>query len=224
MSINKSKFTSCLFKVPIFSHLTEEEQAGIVQLVRVKKLKKGDTLYNAGDEGSFLYVVHEGKVKISRYTEEGNEQVLRVLSTGDFAGDRALFTNNVADDFAITLEDSMVCVLDGSELKKHMIEKPEISVRIISELSKRLSDYETKLESYNLDSVGKRVAQSIIIYSEGNDIFELPISKQDWASILGMSSETLSRKLSQFKKDGLIDLNGQRGIIIRNKDKLNEIL
>ena len=224
MSINKSKFTSCLFKVPIFSHLTEEEQAGIVQLVRVKKLKKGETLYNAGDEGSFLYVVHEGKVKISRYTEEGNEQVLRVLSTGDFAGDRALFTNNVADDFAITLEDSMVCVLDGSELKKHMIEKPEISVRIISELSKRLSDYETKLESYNLDSVGKRVAQSIIIYSEGNDIFELPISKQDWASILGMSSETLSRKLSQFKKDGLIDLNGQRGIIIRNKDKLNEIL
>lgn len=224
MSINKSKFTSCLFKVPIFSHLTEEEQAGIVQLVRVKKLKKGDTLYNAGDEGSFLYVVHEGKVKISRYTEEGNEQVLRVLSTGDFAGDRALFTNNVADDFAITLEDSMVCVLDGSEFKKHMIEKPEISVRIISELSKRLSDYETKLESYNLDSVGKRVAQSIIIYSEGNDIFELPISKQDWASILGMSSETLSRKLSQFKKDGLIDLNGQRGIIIRDKDKLNEIL
>lgn len=224
MSINKSKFTSCLFKVPIFSHLTEEEQAGIVQLVRVKKLKKGETLYNAGDEGSFLYVVHEGKVKISRYTEEGNEQVLRVLSTGDFAGDRALFTNNVADDFAITLEDSMVCVLDGSELKKHMIEKPEISVRIISELSKRLSDYETKLESYNLDSVGKRVAQSIIIYSEGNDIFELPISKQDWASILGMSSETLSRKLSQFKKDGLIDLNGQRGIIIRDKDKLNEIL
>lgn len=224
MSINKSKFTSCLFKVPIFSHLTEEEQAGIVQLVRVKKLKKGDTLYNAGDEGSFLYVVHEGKVKISRYTEEGNEQVLRVLSTGDFAGDRALFTNNVADDFAITLEESMVCVLDGSELKKHMIEKPEISVRIISELSKRLSDYETKLESYNLDSVGKRVAQSIIIHSEGNDIFELPISKQDWASILGMSSETLSRKLSQFKKDGVIDLNGQRGIIIRDKDKLNEIL
>src|SRR5690554_804339 len=224
MSINKSKFTSCLFKVPIFSHLTEEEQAGIVQLVRVKKLKKGDTLYNAGDEGSFLYVVHEGKVKISRYTEEGNEQVLRVLSTGDFAGDRALFTNNVADDFAITLEDSMVCVLDGSELKKHMIEKPEISVRIISELSKRLSDYETKLESYNLDSVGKRVAQSIIIHSEGNDIFELPISKHDWASILGMSSETLSRKLSQLKKDGVIDLNGQRGIIIRDKDKLNEIL
>ena len=79
--------------MPIFSHLTEEEQAGITQLVRVKKLKKGDTLYNAGDNGSFLYVVHEGKVKISRYTEEGNEQVLRVLSTGDFAGDQALFTN-----------------------------------------------------------------------------------------------------------------------------------
>ncbi|MFA5692845.1 MAG: Crp/Fnr family transcriptional regulator [Acholeplasmataceae bacterium] len=224
MNINKSKFTSCLFKVPIFSHLTEEEQKGIVELVRVKKLKKGETLYNAGDEGSFLYVVHEGKVKISRYTEEGNEQVLRVLSTGDFAGDQALFTNNLADDFAITLEDSMVCVLDGAELKKHMIKKPEISVRIISELSKRLSESETKLESYNLDSVGKRVAQSILKLSQGSNTFDLPISKLDWASILGMSSETLSRKLSQFKKDGLIDLKGQRGIIISDKVKLNEIL
>ncbi|HHT55037.1 MAG TPA: Crp/Fnr family transcriptional regulator [Acholeplasma sp.] len=223
MKNNNKKFTSCLFKVPIFSHLTEEEQKGIVKLVRVKKLKKGETLYNAGDHGSFLYVVHEGKVKISRYTEEGNEQVLRVLSTGDFAGEQALFTNNLASDFAITLEDSMVCVLDGAELKKHMLEKPEISVRIISELSKRLSESETKLESYNLDSVGKRVAQSIIKHSEGNDTFELPISKLDWASILGMSNETLSRKLSQFKKSGLIDLKGQREIIILDKDKLNEI-
>lgn len=224
MNKDKNKFTSCLFKVPIFSHLTEEEQAGITQLVRVKKLKKGDTLYNAGDNGSFLYVVHEGKVKISRYTEEGNEQVLRVLSTGDFAGDQALFTNDLADDFAITLEDSMVCVLDGAQFKTHMIKKPEISVRIISELSKRLSESEAKLESYNLDSVGKRVAQSIIKYSEGTNSFDLPISKLDWASILGMSNETLSRKLSQFKKDGLINLKGQRTIIILNKDKLNEIL
>ena len=120
-------------------------------------------------------------MKISRYTEEGNEQVVRVLSTGDFAGEQALFTNNLASDFAITLEDSMVCVLDGSELKKHMIEKPEISVRIISELSKRLSESETKLESYNLDSVGKRVAQSIIKNSNGRSSFELPISKLVWA-------------------------------------------
>ena len=220
---DKNKFVSCLFKVPIFSHLTEEEQKGIVKLVTVKKLKKGETLYNAGDEGSFLYVVHEGKVKISRYTEEGNEQVVRVLSTGDFAGEQALFTNNLASDFAITLEDSMVCVLDGSELKKHMIEKPEISVRIISELSKRLSESETKLESYNLDSVGKRVAQSIIKNSNGNKTFELPISKLDWASLLGMSTETLSRKLSQFKRSGLIDLKGQRQITILDEGKLNEI-
>src|SRR5690554_6452307 len=223
MNINKSKFTSCLFKVPIFSHLTEEEQKGIVELVRVKKLKKGETLYNAGDEGSFLYVVHEGKVKISRYTEEGNEQVLRVLSTGDFAGEQALFTKTLAKDFAVTLDDSMICVLDGSELKKHMIEKPEISDRIISELSKRLSESEIKLESYILDSVGKRVAQSIIKNSNGRSTFELPISKLDWASILGMSNETLSRKLSQFKKSGLIDLKGQRKIIILDKGKLNEI-
>ena len=222
--MDKKKYTSCLFRVPIFSHLNEEEQAGIIDLVKVKKLKKGETLYTPGDEGSSLYVVHQGKLKISRYTEEGNEQVLRVLTTGDFVGDHALFTDSLAEDFAITLEDTMICVLDGEAFKKHMAKKPEIAFTMISELSKRLSDSEDKLESYNLSSVGKRVAQSILKLSQGKTEFDLPVSKLNWSSILGMSNETLSRKLSQLKKEGLIDLKGQRHIIILDVDKLKEVL
>lgn len=224
MSIkDKNYYASCLFRVPIFSHLNEKEKEDIVELINVKKFKKGEAIYNAGQENPFLYVVHQGKIKISRYNDDGNEQVVRVLSAGDFAGEHALFTKGFADDFAISLEDSMVCVLDGNSLKKHMIEKPEISIQIINELSNRLSDTENKLEQYSLSSVEKRLADSIINLSQGKSSFVLPISKFDWASMLGMSQETLSRKLREFKNKKIIELNGQRGITILNNDYLEDM-
>ena len=220
---DKSHYANCLFKVPIFRHLNEEEKAGITELISVKTFKKGDAIYNAGEKSSFLYVVHQGSVKVSRYNEDGMEQVVRVLNSGDFAGERALFTNRLADDYAISLEDSMVCVLDGHKLRAHMTDKPEISIQIINELANRLSDTENKLEQQNLTSVEKRMAVSIIELSNGKSSFTLPISKLDWASMLGTTSETLSRRLRDLKDKGIIELKGQRGIEIINFNKLHEI-
>lgn len=220
---DKSHYANCLFKVPIFRHLNEKEKADITELINVRKLKKGDAIYNAGEKSSFLYIVHQGSVKVSRYNEDGMEQVVRVLNSGDFAGEKSLFTSTIADDYAISLEDSMVCVLDGNQLKQHMMDKPEISIQIISELTNRLSDTENKLEKHNLTSVEKRIATSIIELSNGRKHFILPISKLDWASMLGTTSETLSRRLRDFKDKGIIELSGQRGIKIINFNKLEEI-
>lgn len=220
MKNNKAHFASCLFKVPIFNHLNSEEQEGIIKLVNVVKLTKGQTLYNMGEEGSSLYVVHHGKIKITKYNEEGSEQVIRILNPGEFLGEQSLFLNEKTDNFAIALEDSHICVLNGIELKKHIFENPEIGLRIINELSSRLSDAENKFESYNLDSVDKRIASSIIKLSEDRETFDLPFSKADWASMLGMTSETLSRKLSQFRKNGIIDLKGQRTLKVLDLEKL----
>lgn len=217
---NQKNTTSCLFKVPIFSHLNVEDQEGIRKLIKVRKLAKGETLYNAGQPNQNLYVVHGGQIKISRYNESGNEQVVRILTSGDFTGEQALFTNAYEENFAISLEETTLCVLDGNELKKYMIEYPTISIKIISELSNRLLSTENKLEEFNLSSVEKRLSKSIIDLSNGNNKFKLPISKLDWASMLGMSSETLSRKLREFKEMNIINLEGQRGIIILDKEYL----
>ncbi|VEU81280.1 Crp/Fnr family transcriptional regulator [Haploplasma axanthum] len=211
---------SCLFKVPIFNHLNENEQADISNLIRVKRLLKGDFLYHMGDTGAALYVVHQGKIKIARYNDDGNEQVIRILNPGDFLGEELLFTNIKANNFAVSLEDSAVCMLEGSKLKEYIMDKPQIGIRMLSELSTRLSESDNKIESYNLDLSEKRIVASILKLSKGNHIFTLPFSKSDWASILGMSSETLSRNLAELKKSNLIELEGQRTIKIINHDNL----
>lgn len=224
MEKEKKQYASCLIKVPIFNHLNEVEQESIVELIDARKINKDSFLYHQGEKKSQLYVVHQGKIKISRYNEDGHEQVIRILMPGDFLGDETLFSHKETDNFAVALEESSVCVLDGDQLKKHITKNPEIGIRIIHELSQRLSESERKMESYSLESVNRRVASSILKLSSDKKVFELPFSKKDWASILGMNQETLSRKLSQFKKDHLIDLKEQRKIIILNRKELETIL
>lgn len=221
---NQNNYKSCLFKVPIFSHLNLDEQNEISMLATVRKLSKGEVLYNMGDVGSSLFVVHKGKIKISRHNEEGNEQVIRILNSGDFLGEELLFLNTHTENFAVAIDDSAICVLEGTKLKKHILDKPQIGIRIISELSQRLSETESKLESYNLDLTEKRIVTSILELSLDSHQLKLPYSKADWASMLGMTPETLSRKLAKLKNQNLIELDGQRVIKIRNKKKLMDLI
>lgn len=220
---SNQNIASCLLNVPIFSKLHNNYHEGILNLSKVKKVYKGGMVYMAGQKNASLYVIHKGLVKISRYNENGGEQVVRVLSPGDFVGEHALFDNKLSDDFAIALEDSVLCVIKGDDLKEYMLKHPTISIEMITELNKRLLDSENKLKQFNLSSVESRVSQSILKLSKGKEFLTLPFSKENWSSMLGMSQETLSRKLKEFKDKNVISLKGQREIIILDKSYLEDL-
>ncbi len=75
-------------------------------------------VYMAGDRREKLFVIHKGKVKISRISPTGKEQVIRILGPGDFMGELSLFVHGPLNDNAEVLEDTTVCVIDGEKLKK----------------------------------------------------------------------------------------------------------
>ncbi|MDY0214686.1 MAG: Crp/Fnr family transcriptional regulator [Bacilli bacterium] len=217
MSKPKKAYESCLAKVPIFKNLSAEEQSEIVDLINVLKVKKGEFIYSAGDSKNALYVVHEGKVKVSRVNKEGNEQVIRVLSSGEFMGERSLFSNEEANDYATSVEDCHLCVISAASLKEHMLKHPNTMFGVMKELSGRLEKAEALIEETNLLPVDERIATSLINLSGKDDIVVLPYSKGDWSSLLGMKQETLSRKLRFFKEKGYLRLKGQRTIYIINR-------
>lgn len=218
---SSNKEDLCVSRVPIFKTLTYLEQLDISNLAKSKKFLKGSYLFNQGDLIDSLYIINKGKIKIMRYSLNGDEQVIRVLKDGDFLGEKSLFKNSYADNFAIFLEDTSLCTISSSDLKKALIGKEAISFKIIEELSDRLYQAENTIENINLYSVTKRIADSLLKFKTNKII--LPMSKSDYASSLGMSKETLSRKLSEFQNNKIIKLNGQREIIILSKDKLEEL-
>ncbi|MGI6679081.1 MAG: Crp/Fnr family transcriptional regulator [Dehalobacterium sp.] len=221
---NFAEQSLCIEIVPIFSSLTREEMGEVAAIVTQRTYEKHEMIYMAGDKGGKLYVLHKGKIKISRLNAQGKEQVIRVVEPGDFLGELSLFSPLSMTDNAEALEKSTMCTIDGSKLKEIMIKYPAIAFKIMEELSMRLEKTEKLIEKINLYSVEQRLAQELINLGGANNEVLLPMTKGDFASQMGMSQETLSRKLTAFQEEGLIRLKGHRKIMIMDKEGLEKII
>ncbi|NLP30584.1 MAG: Crp/Fnr family transcriptional regulator [Clostridiales bacterium] len=213
---------SCLEHVPIFAGLSQDEKLEIAEIASSRSYEKGEMIYRAGDKGGRLFVLYTGSAKLFRLTSDGKEQVLRLVNPGEFIGELSLFSSLPLTDNAQVLEATTMCVLQGEELKKLMAKYPTIAFKVMDELSRRLEKAEDRIEAISFSSVTERVAEALLEISEGKSEFSLPMTKGDLASQLGMSQETLSRKLAAFQEEGLIALKGQRKIIIKSRLGLME--
>lgn len=139
-------------------------------------------------------------------------------------GELALFSSLPMTDNAEATEKTTMCIIEGRQLKELMKKYPAIAFKIMEELSKRLEKAENLIEDISLHSVEHRLAQSLLQLSQQDNKITLQMTKGDFASQIGMSQETLSRKLSSFQEQGLIRLMGQRQIIILDRQGLEGII
>ena len=221
---NKESAPTCIDIVPIFSNLNRDEKLEIAAITTEQTFQKGEMIYLAGDRGEKLYVIHKGRVKISRFSSNGKEQVLRVIGPGEFMGELSLFSPLHMTDNGEAMETSTMCIIEGDKLKELMKKYPAILFKVMEELSKRLEVAENLIEDINNHSVEHRLAQILLKMSDGNkQEVLLKMTKGDLASQIGMSQETLSRKLSSFQEQGLIKLIGHRKIVIIDSEGLEDI-
>lgn len=216
--------SNCIETVPIFNSLTQEEMLEIASITKAQSFGKGEMVYSVGDQGGKLYVLHTGRVKISRLSANGKEQVIRVIGPGQFMGELSLFNSLPMTDNGEVLENSTMCIIEGKKLKELIKKYPTIAFKVMEELSQRLEKAENLIEGINLNTVEQRLAQALLAISAGKEEILLNMTKGDFASQIGMSQETLSRKLSAFQEEGLIELRGHRKITIINRGRLEEIV
>ncbi|MCQ4925458.1 Crp/Fnr family transcriptional regulator [Tissierella carlieri] len=219
----KREGKNCIEIVPIFSNLTYEEMMEVARITKEKTFEKGEMIYMAGDKGDKLYVIHSGKVKITRFTDSGKEQVIRVLGPGDFMGELSIFSPLPLTDNGEALSQTVTCMIDGKKLKELMKKYPTIAFKVMEELSQRLEKAEHLIENISLHGVERRLALTLINMANEKGEVSLKMSKRDFASHLGMSQETLSRKLTVFQDMGIIKLIGHRRIILLDIEALEKI-
>ncbi len=215
--------SDCIRSVPIFSNLTSEEMLEIALITTAKSFEKGEMVYMAGDKGGTLFVLHTGRVKITRFAANGKEQVIRVIGPGEFMGELSLLSPVAHTDNAEVLEDTMMCVIEGDKLKELMAKYFSIAIKVMEVMSKRLDKAETLIEAINLNTVEQRLAAELLELSEENKVINLKMTKGDLASQLGMSQETLSRRLTTLQDEGIIELKGHRTIIVKDREALEDI-
>lgn len=225
MSCNcfKREGKNCITQVPIFSNLNQEEMMEVARITSEKTYEKGEMIYTAGDSGDKLYVIHQGKIKITRVSEAGKEHVIRVLGPGEFLGELSLFNPAPLTDHAEVLEKTILCLIDGENLRQLMSKYPPVTWKVMEELSQRLAKVENLIENISIHGVEKRLADILMDMANNKGEVVLEMSKKDFASHMGMSQETLSRKLTIFQEMGFIELIGHRKINLLNLEALKEI-
>jgi CRP/FNR family transcriptional regulator len=195
----------------------------VASITHERHFKKGETIYFAGRDDKCLFVIHQGQVKILRITESGKSQVIRLLGPGDFMGELSILNDTPLTDYAQATEDCTMCVIDGGALKSLMKKYPTIALKALEELSARLERAQSQIEHLHHATPEYRLAQAILELSAGRREFQLTLSKGDLASQLGMTQETLSRKLASLQSQGLIALPNQRSITILDRAGLEQV-
>ncbi|SDK40755.1 Crp/Fnr family transcriptional regulator [Lacicoccus qingdaonensis] len=194
----------CVSKVPIFSHLNDDELQEVFSKINHKHLNKGDYLYMAGDQNESLSVLHAGKVRIYRLNPEGREQLVRVLGHADFTGETSLFNeDNTHESYAEVMEDAQVCTINRQDIYDLMQKYPNISIKIIESFAERLNESESLTTNISLLSSGERLQEYIRTHTE-KGILNLNMTKKNLASYLSMQPETLTRNFKKMEDDGKI--------------------
>jgi CRP/FNR family transcriptional regulator len=214
----------CVARVPLFQGLTREQQWEVAAVARPVRVARGECLYRAGDDVSQLMVVHTGRLKISRISPDGREQIVRVLEPGDFVGESAFLSGERPDHFATALEPGSMCVFRHRDLERLVSEHLSIGLRMLEGVSRRLSEIEERLAAVTSVDVGARLARYLVelpaTRESGVAVVRLPLAKKDIASLLDTTPESLSRQLTRLQEAGVIAQEGSRTVRLLDERRL----
>ncbi|WP_181307080.1 response regulator [Rufibacter sp. XAAS-G3-1] len=191
---------------------------------RVTIFKKKHNLFLEGNYPNALYFLSKGKVKTYKANEDGREYITNLYKDGDFIGYLDLLEENTYRESAMALEDSEVYLIPKEDFFTLLHQNRDVANKFIKILSDNLADREDRLLKLAYNSVRKRVAEALILVEkqyqqDGHNVTEMSISREDLASIVGASKETVIRTLADFKDEKLIDTRGSK-IFILNSPKL----
>ena len=219
----------CARKVPIFASLNDGELQELTSLIIQKKYPKNDLICREGESFESLILINRGKVKLYRNSVEGKEQILYILAEGDFFGERNLLLKPRPAEYNVeAIEETLVCTIARQDCYRLLLEHPAISLKIMEELCERIE----KLENY-LSNTGPRETDNRIglllsefrhkygeKHSDGTIIINLPLNREEMANYIGLTRETVSRKLNALKEAGIIDFIGNKKLKIMNEKAL----
>ncbi|MNH14179.1 cAMP-activated global transcriptional regulator CRP [compost metagenome] len=138
----------CTRKVPIFASLSDGELSRISAMIRHRKVGKGQALVLEEQPTDTLYIIQQGQVKLSKMTPQGKEQILHVLTSGEFFGELNIFNSEELSNFsAYALTDTSICMLTKTDMEQLISENPDITIKLLKTVSKRLAHTENLAQS-----------------------------------------------------------------------------
>lgn len=213
-----------LDNIPLFEGFKQSEKERLAGLLRKHNIKKGDILFRKDDEGNSFYIIYKGRVKIVLKSSQEDEITLAVFGGGDFFGEMAILNGMPRSADAVAMEDTQLYSLNRMDFLSFLINNEHAVQSLLATLSMRLRKTDNLLGETAFLHVSARLIRRLadIIetqgeYLEGSQAVKINITQKELASMVGVSRESINKKLKILCRKGLLT-NTRNTIIIHHPE------
>ncbi len=179
--------------------------------------QKKASIYQEGQYPKWLYYVVEGQVKTIQTNDFDKDLVTHIYGIGDFFGFMPLLSDKIYTDQAITLKKTVLRLIPSEDFKLLLFNNRDFAAKFISMLAKHADHNEKQLLDLAYSSVRKKVANALLLLEQKTPDKKIKVMREDIAAMAGTAKETAIRTLSDFKNEGLIDIQSSHIAILDNE-------
>jgi CRP/FNR family transcriptional regulator, nitrogen oxide reductase regulator len=222
----ESRERALLGGVDIFGELDDRALDEVLRASHRRRVVQGDTVFRQGEEAQSFYVLVEGRLKVTQVTPDGQQVVVRFMGPGEMFGCVAVFGGRRYPGTATAVEDSRLLGWTKGATQQLMERHPRLAINTLGTIGGRLQESQTRVRELSTERVERRIAHALLRLAEqaGKPVasgirIDFAISRQDVAEMTGTTLHTVSRTLSAWEEQGIVE-GGRQKITIRQPEAL----
>jgi len=195
----------------------------------ILEYRKGQVIYNQDQPSTSIYLVIDGKVKVCRMADDGRQVVVDIYQPDEFFGESAFLGLAQRTEIAVALENMKVMTWTTNEIEEITMKRPKLAIALLQLLVQRSMDFGYRIESFSVDNIARRLARTLIRFSERlgskNDdgsVQMIPFTHELLSQYVGTSREIVTHYMNQFRRQGYLRYS-RKGIMLY-RDALREWL
>ena len=223
-----SRADDVLSRSPLFEALSEEDTKALRARVTNVEISRGEHLFAEGDAGDKLYVILDGKIKLTRAAPDGRENLLSVHGPGEMFGELSLFDPSPRTASAAAVTDVRLAALAHDDLRYWLTSRPEVSMHMLRALAQRLRRINDVKADLVFTDVPGRVAKALLDLAERFGVPQAEgvqvnhdLTQEELAQLVGASRETVNKALADFVARGWLQLSA-KSVLLVDPDRLRK--
>jgi CRP-like cAMP-binding protein len=195
----------------------------------ILEYKKGQVIYNQDQPSTSIYLVIDGKVKVCRLADDGRQVVVDIYQPDEFFGESAFLGLAQRTEIAVALENTKVMTWTTNEIEEITMKRPKLAIALLQLLVQRSMDFGYRIESFSVDNIARRLARTLIRFSErlgskneDGSVQMIPFTHELLSQYVGTSREIVTHYMNQFRRQGYLRYS-RKGIMLY-RDALREWL
>ncbi len=199
--------------IPLLARLPDEDVSLLAARGKARRFNAGTVIFQEGEAGDALYVVVDGRVRISRLSGAGSEATLALVGQGDCFGEFALLDSRPRSATATAMQPTRTFVVARDDFRDWIRERPEASLALLETLSLRLRRTDEAVTDLMFLDLPHRLAKQLLALANslsgpvGGRRQRLQVTQGELASMLGVSRESVNKQLNQLSHEGWITIS-----------------